>query len=71
MDKLVEGDPQIMPAYCPYCNTDLHDELYNSWNGDWMSTDDFDCALCKQPIHIEVHIEVDMEPHFIITTIEE
>ena len=51
-----------MTAYCPYCDTDLHDEFYNSWNGDWMA-DDFDCSFCKQPIHIEV----EMEPRFIVT----
>lgn len=47
-----------MATFCPYCDEEIEEAIYQAWHGDyWTVKDDFECPKCGKEMEIDVEIE--------------
>lgn len=43
-----------MATFCPYCDEEIEDQIYQQWVGDYLNIFDFKCPKCNKELEIDV-----------------
>ena len=52
-----------MTTFCPYCDKEIEDAVYNTWAGDFLNWFQMKCPGCGQMLEIDVEGEPVFLPH--------